>query len=269
MRTCLILICSLALVSVARGAEEEQTNAPPKKKQAPAAQASQHAVTPGGRPVNAGPGFHQTIQSGRVATLGGRPADVGPRFQQTNRTRSVARPQPRTNTAMNNQQNRAGKFQQPATTTTTARGQTHATVTNNWKGSSFSGQQYTAFRNYSTQWHDSDWWRRHHDRIVFVFVFEQPFAFFFDSGFWFPAWGYYPGGYYPYDGPIYGYNDLPPDQVIVNVQTALQAQGYYQGEVDGVLGPLTRAAIADYQRDHGLAITAAIDEPTVASLGLV
>jgi peptidoglycan hydrolase-like protein with peptidoglycan-binding domain len=62
---------------------------------------------------------------------------------------------------------------------------------------------------------------------------------------------------------------LPPDQVITNVQIQLQNAGYYSGPIDGVLGPLTRAAIADYQRDHGLAITAAIDEPTVVSLGLV
>jgi putative peptidoglycan binding protein len=152
--------------------------------------------------------------------------------------------------------------------TTVARGQTRVAVTNNWRGSSFSGQQYAAFRNYQSQWHDGDWWRHHHDQIVFVFVFAQPFPFFFDAGYWYPAWGYYPGAYYPYDGPIYGYNDLPPDEVIANVQTELYNEGYYNGPIDGVLGPDTRAAIADYQRDHGLAITAAIDEPTVASLGL-
>jgi Putative peptidoglycan binding domain len=167
---------------------------------------------------------------------------------------------PRTNTATVNR---------PAPTTIAPRGRTHVTVTSKWRGSSFSGQQYAAFRNYQPQWHDSDWWRHHHHRIVFVFVFAQPFPFFFDAGYWYPAWGYYPGAYYPYDGPIYGYNDLPPDQVITNVQIQLQNAGYYAGPIDGVLGPLTRAAIADYQRDHGLAVTAAIDEPTVASLGLV
>jgi len=45
---------------------------------------------------------------------------------------------------------------------------------------------------------------------------------------------------------------LPPDQAIANVQATLQQQGYYRGEVDGELGPLTRAALANYQRDHGL-----------------
>ena len=40
--------------------------------------------------------------------------------------------------------------------------------------------------------------------------------------------------YYAWDGPIYAYNRLPPDQVIANVQAALQQQGYYHGEVDGL-----------------------------------
>ena len=48
------------------------------------------------------------------------------------------------------------------------------------------------------------------------------------------------------------YNSLPPDQVVANVQAALQEQGYYQGDVDGLLGPLTREAIAGYQRSNGL-----------------
>jgi Putative peptidoglycan binding domain len=143
-----------------------------------------------------------------------------------------------------------------------------AAVTNNWRGEAFAGRQYWAFRNYQRQWHDSGWWDHNCDRIVFVTVYSQPFPFYFDAGYWYPAWGYYPDSYYPYDGPIYGYNDLPPDQVIANLQTQLYNEGYYDGPIDGILGPDTRAAIADYQADHGLAVTAAIDEPTVESLGL-
>jgi peptidoglycan hydrolase-like protein with peptidoglycan-binding domain len=44
--------------------------------------------------------------------------------------------------------------------------------------------------------------------------------------------------------------------------------GYYTGEVDGLLGPLTREALTAYQADQGLATTAAIDEPTLDSLGM-
>jgi peptidoglycan hydrolase-like protein with peptidoglycan-binding domain len=61
---------------------------------------------------------------------------------------------------------------------------------------------------------------------------------------------------------------MDPGQVVANVQAALQAQGYYTGEVDGILGPLTRAAIARYQADQGLEPTAAIDEPTLELLGI-
>jgi len=140
----------------------------------------------------------------------------------------------------------------------------NARITNNWRGARFSGQSYAAFRNYHRQWHDRGWWRSHYDRIIFV----SGGWYYWNSGYWYPAWGYASGGYYPYDGPIYGYNDLRPDQVVVNVQAQLQRDGYYSGPVDGVLGPMTRQGIAAFQADHGLAITSAVDEPTLASLGL-
>jgi hypothetical protein len=135
----------------------------------------------------------------------------------------------------------------------------HIEGSQNWQG-----QQYTVFRNYTSEWHDQGWWHSHHNNIVFVF--GAPY--FFNAGYWFPAWGYSPNAYYAWDGPIYAYNNLPPDQVIANVQTELQQQGYYQDEVDGLLGPQTRGALAAYQRDHGLAETAAIDQPTLQSLGM-
>ena len=130
----------------------------------------------------------------------------------------------------------------------------------NWQG-----QQYTVFRNYKSEWHDQNWWRGHYRNNI-TFVFGAPY--YWNAGYWFPAWGYNPNAYYAWDGPIYAYNRLPPDQVIANVQAALQQQGYYRGEVDGLIGPLTRGAIADYQRDHGLYTTSTIDQPTLQSLGM-
>ncbi len=126
------------------------------------------------------------------------------------------------------------------------------------------GKNYWAFRNYRPAWHDRGWWHSHYNRVVFVYGGW----YYWNSGWWYPAWGYAPNAYYAYDGPIYAYNSLPPDQVVANVQAALQEQGYYQGEVDGLLGPLTRDALSDYQRDNGLYTTAAIDEPTLESLGM-
>jgi hypothetical protein len=129
----------------------------------------------------------------------------------------------------------------------------------NWQG-----RNYWAFRNYRSAWHDRGWWHNHYNRVVFVYGGWYAW----NAGYWYPAWGYAPNAYYAYDGPIYAYNSLPPDQVVANVQAALQQQGYYQGEVDGLLGPLTREAIAAYQAEQGLYTTSAIDQPTLESLGM-
>jgi len=138
-------------------------------------------------------------------------------------------------------------------------------VTNNWRGDAFRGERYAAFRNYNRHWHDRSWWRARYTRIVFV----NSGWWYWNAGYWFPAWGYAPSVSYVYDGPIYGYNGLSPDQVTVNVQEQLAAAGYYDGPIDGELGPMTREAIANYQADNGLAVTSAIDEPTLATMGLV
>src|SRR6266581_3531999 len=137
-------------------------------------------------------------------------------------------------------------------------------INNNFRSDAFRGRQYTAFRDYHRQWHDRYWWRSHYDRIVFV----NGGWYYWNTGYWFPAWGYAPSAYYAYDGPIYGSNGLAPDRVIVDVQSQLQRDGYYDGAVDGVLGPMTREAIAAFQADNGLAVTSVIDEPTLATLGI-
>jgi len=138
-------------------------------------------------------------------------------------------------------------------------------VTNNWRGDAFRGQRYAAFRNYNRQWHDRSWWRSHYTRIIFV----NSGWWYWNAGYWFPAWGYAPSVSFVFDGPICGYNGLSPDQVTINVQQQLAAAGYYDGPIDGVLGSMTREAIAAYQADNGLAVTSAIDEPTLATMGLV
>jgi len=124
---------------------------------------------------------------------------------------------------------------------------------------------FDALRRRVQERHDCNWWRKHFTIIVFV----NTGYYYWDAGYWYPAWGYDPAyNYYDYDGPIYTYGNLLPDQVVVNVQSALQEEGYYVGPINGSLGPATRAALANYQRDHGLVVTAAIDQVTVESLGL-
>jgi hypothetical protein len=128
------------------------------------------------------------------------------------------------------------------------------------------GEKYAAFRSYHPQMHDQRWYHSHYNRIELI----GGGYYYWNGGYWYPAWGYNPTvSYYVYDGPIYvGARAEPPDRVIAEVQASLQTQGYYKGEVDGLLGPLTREALTGYQSDHGLYTTAAIDEPTLASLGL-
>jgi Putative peptidoglycan binding domain len=128
------------------------------------------------------------------------------------------------------------------------------------------GPQYEVFRSYHPEWHDQGWYRSHYSRVELI----GGGYYFLNNGYWYPAWGYSPSAqYYAYDGPIYvGQHAEPPDKVIADVQAVLQQMGYYKGEVDGLLGPLTREALTAYQSDNGLTTTAAIDEPTLDSLGM-
>jgi hypothetical protein len=131
----------------------------------------------------------------------------------------------------------------------------------NWQGA-----HYAAFRDYHCEWHDHDWWHANYGANLVLIAGGW---YFLNNGFWAPAWGYNPAqAYYPYNGPIYAYHNLPPDQVIANVQANLQEQGYYTGEVDGLLGPLTQEALVNFQNSNGLAPTGSIDEPTLDALGM-
>src|SRR5438874_6542880 len=128
------------------------------------------------------------------------------------------------------------------------------------------GPQYEVFRSYHPEWHDQGWYHSHYNRVELI----SGGYYYWNNGYWYPAWGYSPSAqYYAYDGPIYvGHHAEPPDKVIADVQGVLQEMGYYKGEVDGLLGPLTREALTAYQNDNGLTTTAAIDQPTLDSLGM-
>jgi peptidoglycan hydrolase-like protein with peptidoglycan-binding domain len=128
------------------------------------------------------------------------------------------------------------------------------------------GRQYEVFRSYRPERHDQGWYRSRYSRVELI----GGGYYYWNNNYWYPAWGYSPSAeYYAYDGPIYvGHRAEPPDRVIADVQAVLQNMGYYKGEVDGLLGPLTRGALTAYQADQGLTPTAAIDEPTLDSLGM-
>src|SRR5437879_4436583 len=264
MRTFLVLICSLALASLALSAEEGKgkKKEEPKKKAAHAGQVSQPAGKGVGKPTAVGhPAGAGKLTTGRGSsgvgkekitgkpTGAGKPATVGNAgFEKAQRGQNkkptgAGKPAVAGGAAVKPQHfNLANKPKPEVAPAVKFQQNRRIQGSQNWRGSN-----YTVFRNYRSEWHDRNWWGSHYNRVVFVLGGW----YYWNAGWWYPAWGYDPGAYYPYDGPIYGYNDLPPDQVIANAQAALQQQGYYRGQVDGLLGPLTRAAVADYQRDHG------------------
>ena len=274
MRILFALFCSLALAFAASGAQQEKKKPAPTKRAAPAARVSR----PAGKPA----------QVQRVT----KPARSTTTARQVQLQRVTKPGKPTTTTARQAQLQRATKPGKPTTTqagrAVVARNAAakpfkarHFNLATNTRPTKFAavnfqqgrriqgsqnwqGRNYWAFRNYRSAWHDRGWWHNHYNRVVFVYGGWYAW----NAGYWYPAWGYAPNAYYAYDGPIYGYNSLPPDQVVANVQAALQQQGYYQGEVDGLLGPLTREAIAAYQAEQGLYTTSAIDQPTLESLGM-
>jgi osmotically-inducible protein OsmY len=55
---------------------------------------------------------------------------------------------------------------------------------------------------------------------------------------------------------------------IKTVQQALKDKGYDSGEVDGVIGSQTRAAVRKFQKDYDLPVTGRLDDETLEKLGV-
>lgn len=56
--------------------------------------------------------------------------------------------------------------------------------------------------------------------------------------------------------------------MVVRVQAALMRLGHFRGDIDGMLGPETRAAITAYQKAEGLEQTGRMDINTLTKLGI-
>lgn len=56
------------------------------------------------------------------------------------------------------------------------------------------------------------------------------------------------------------------DATIRDAQRTLQDMGLYQGQVDGIVGPKTRAAVSQYQTRQGIEQTGRLDRQTLQSL---
>lgn len=57
-------------------------------------------------------------------------------------------------------------------------------------------------------------------------------------------------------------------RLVMRVQYALFERSYFNGVIDGVMGPTTRDAITRYRRTHGLSLNVFIDADLLNSLGL-
>lgn len=56
--------------------------------------------------------------------------------------------------------------------------------------------------------------------------------------------------------------------MVVRVQAALMRRGFYVGDIDGILGPVTRAGLKAFQKSEGLAQTGRMDIDTLTRLGI-
>lgn len=278
MKTLLTLICSFALISLAGAAQQDDRDNPKNKKDKDKGQVTQQqqVVTPKGT-GKARALSNQQLQTGQ--NTGNPQLQKYHNKTQFNKTQVNNLPAVQS-TAKGTKFNKTTTFNKNITANKNFKVQKFnlsnkpnpkyqavkfnqnfkIAGAHNWKGS-----KYIVFQNYQPQWHDQIWWHSHHNHIVFVFGGW----YFWDNYYWYPAWGYAPNSVYYYDGPIYGSNpEMDPGQVVANVQSALQQQGYYQGEIDGILGPQTRAALAEFQSAQGLEPTGAVDEPTLETLGM-
>ena len=138
--------------------------------------------------------------------------------------------------------------------------------------------------NHIAERHDANWhgdWDRRHAHFFNnrFFVFIDGFWCGLDDGF-FP-WDYLPyyaDDYYPYD---YYADSVPSDNTesvdnsvpaadatVEATQEELVQLGYYNGPVDGIFGPTTRDAVANYQIAKQLDVTGSLSPDTMQSLGL-
>jgi hypothetical protein len=104
----------------------------------------------------------------------------------------------------------------------------------------------------------------HHDRFFFGFDFVA---------FGFPDW-WDPDYYYAYpdsdaaddQSPVYDYRYWAG--IGTAVQNELARLGYYNGSIDGIMGPASREAIRSFQRAENLPVTGLIDPSLLKALKL-
>lgn len=57
-------------------------------------------------------------------------------------------------------------------------------------------------------------------------------------------------------------------QTVIQVQQALRQLGYYNGALDGIIGPASRSALARFQSDYGMTVTGTITLEVLRGLSI-
>ena len=78
-----------------------------------------------------------------------------------------------------------------------------------------------------------------------------------------------PAPYYYAPRPAVVGREVGGGDLVFDVQRTLARKGYYNGVIDGDLGPRSRAAIRAWQMDCRLPVTGQLDAPTLRSLALL
>src|SRR5206468_4023440 len=187
MRTFIIVVCSLALACSAGAAQNDnkskkqaQKNRPTQSVQRTATAAAPKRATPKRSQQNAA----QNAQASRYATS----ANYSKKTKQwKGNTASAAAFQ------SNDKKYKAQRFNLASNTRPTKYTAVKFQQNRRIQGSQYwQGKNYWAFRNYRPSWHDRGWWHSHYNRVVFAYGGW----YYWNSGWWYPAWGYAPNSYY-------------------------------------------------------------------------
>ena len=163
-----------------------------------------------------------------------------------------------------------------------------------WNGGTWSGGNWNgSLTNWNGRWgwwNGGSWWFPT-SNVVFIGGFGFPWWWGWGWGPWSWGWSGYPygsygygyqygyyGGYYGpygYGNPSYGYGNgyrsghgnagqysSATRSRVTELQQRLTRAGYYNGPIDGTLGPQTQQAIRAYMEDHGYTSSSASPNQT-------
>ena len=162
----------------------------------------------------------------------------------------------------------------------------NATLRADWRNHVFAQRSTNWQRNWDRR--GDHWWHGHRCHFVngswVIFdlgfypwdTFLYPYGNYYGYGYYPYSYGYDPGYYDSYgyqDEEYYGANSddvtvRSADSIVANAQEELAQQGYYRGEIDGILGSEMSRAIARFQSNQGLRVTGVLTRDTVNALGL-